>query len=517
MPPIHRRTALTLLGTAAVSTAATGSATASAGQAGDDDEDDDAGEDRQVVGEIFRLGHTPGSDPPGAYAEEDVRVDGEMALLSSFLGEGGTFLYDIRDPTDPTEVHRLRSAPDVRNADCAFDPREGLYYRSQEPNGEEASLEGVEVVDYGFQRGSVEGPVIVSKISNGPTHNLFPHPDPETPVLYTTHEEMTMKAWDVSDPSAPEELFAGIAGGSAHDVVVDPTDEILYFAGEVPVDEDGNVDEREGGGHHDEAGDEDRGRFFSYAFFDVSDPGEPELLGGLDPTEYTSLEGAGMDGAGFKHGGGHYADYDPRRAIAYVSDETGRGVPAGKWALDVGWKDGSFEDPVPLGFTRSPNAELQEEVDELFDWTTHNHDVVPKPDATLLVSGDYHEGTVVYDFTDPENPAPSDQYRTDDGADEVGEGDGPMFFPEEDSPPMAWGANYNEERDLTVTSDMWTGLYVFTVTPTVNEDGGGDTEGDSDGDSEGDGENDDGGDDEENASGGDEDDHDDGNGDGSGG
>lgn len=518
MPPIHRRTALKLLGAAAVSTAATGSATASAGQADDEDEDeeDDAGGDRQVVGEIFKLGHTLGSDPPGGYAEEDVRVDGEMALLSSFLGEGGSFLYDIRNPTDPTEVHRLRSAPDVRNADCAFDPREGLYYRSQEPNEEGATLEGVEVVDYGFQRGSVERPVIVSKVPNGPTHNLFPHPDPETAVLYTTHEEMTMKAWDVSDPAAPEELFEGIAGGSAHDVVVDPDEEVLYFAGEVPVDEDGNVDERESGGHHDESGDdedEDRGRFFSYAFFDVSDPGAPELLGGLDPTEHTSLEEAGMDGAGFEHGGGHYADYDPRRAIAYVSDETGRGVPAGKWALDVGWKDGSFEDPVPLGFTRSPNAELQDETDELFDWTTHNHDVIPKPDATLLVSGDYHEGTVVYDFTDPENPAPSDQYRTDDGADEA---DGPLFFPEGDSPPMAWGANYNEERDLTVTSDMWTGLYVFTVTPTVNEDDGdsegdGDTEADgedgedgSDGDGENGGENDDGGD---------EDDHDDENGD----
>jgi hypothetical protein len=107
----------------------------------------------------------------------------------------------------------------------------------------------------------------------------------------------------------------------------------------------------------------------------------------------------------------------------------------------------------------------------VLDWTTHNHDVISKPDATLLVSGDYHEGTVVYDITDPRNPTPSDQYMTDDMAEEVEErGTGPTFFPEADSPPMAWGANYNEERDLTVTSDMWTGLYVFTVTPTVNAD-----------------------------------------------
>jgi len=263
-----------------------------------------------------------------------------------------------------------------------------------------------------------------------------------------------MKAWDVSDPASPALLFDGIEGGSAHDIVVDPDEKILYFAGEVPI---GGDDGDDGGG------------FFSYAFFDVSDPASPELLGGLDPTEHPSLDEAGMNEPGFKHGGGHYADYDPRRDIAYVSDETGRGIPAGKRALDVGWNEGSFEDPVPLGFVRSPNAELQDETDELFDWTTHNHDVVPKPDATLLVSGDYHEGTVVYDFTDPENPAASDQYRTDDMADEV---DGPIFLPEEDSPPMAWGANYNEERDITVTSDMWTGLYVFTVTPTVTEGGG---------------------------------------------
>lgn len=454
MTELYRRTALKLLGASAFLAGVTGTSSAS----GDAQEGDEEGGTGPILGEIFKLGHTLGSDPPGGYAEEDVRADGEMALLSSFMGEGGTFLFDIRDPTTPTQVHRLRSAPEVRNADCAFDPREGLYYRSQEPNTEDASFAGAEIIDYGWEHGSVENPVIVGKVESGPTHNLFPHPDPEVDLLYTTSEERTMHVWDVSDPTTPEKVFTG-PPGDAHDLVVDPEKEVLYFAG-----------------HLKESG-------FSYAFFDVSDPTSPSLIGGLDPTEYPSLEDAGMNDPGFKHSGGHYADYDPNRAIAYVSDETGRGVPAGKWALDVGWDEGSFENPVPLGFTRSPNAELQDERTERFDWTTHNHDVVSKPNATLLVSGDYHEGTVVYDFTDPRNPAPSDQYATDDMADEA---NGPTFFPEGDSPPMAWGANYNEERDLTVTSDMWTGLYVFTVTPTPNTgDDAGSDEGD-DGDDGGD-------------------------------
>lgn len=441
MTNISRRSALKLLGATAVTTGV--GAGASTTVAAQSQESEDGG---PVLGEIFKLGHTLGSNPPGGYAEEDVRGDGLYALLGSFLGEGGTFLFDIRNPTNPTQVHRLRSTSAVRNADAEFGTREGLYYRSQEPNSEDASFHGVEVVDYGYERGSVESPIIVGEIDSGPTHNLSPHPSDDVDILYTTNEERTMQAWDVSDPSSPSKLFEGPDGGDAHDFRIDPEEEVMYLAGHVPAGDDS---------------------YYTYAFFDVSDPASPRMLGGLDPTNYPSLEDAGLDEPGFNYEFGHYLDYDPDRQIAYSGDETGRGVPGGKWAIDVGWDEGSFENPIPLGFTRSPNAELQDEVGELFDWTTHNHDIISKSEATLMVSGDYHEGTVVYDFTDPRNPAPSDQYMTDDMAEEAESG-APMLFPEGDSPPMAWGANYNEERDLVVTSDMWTGLYVFTVTPTPN-------------------------------------------------
>jgi len=93
MTDIHRRAALKLLGAAAVSTAAPSAAAASTSQTTTTESDGESdGADRQPVGEIFKLGHAVGSDPEGGYAEEDVREDGEMALLSSFLGEGGTFL-----------------------------------------------------------------------------------------------------------------------------------------------------------------------------------------------------------------------------------------------------------------------------------------------------------------------------------------------------------------------------------------------------------------------------------------
>lgn len=56
---------------------------------------------------------------------------------------------------------------------------------------------------------------------------------------------------------------------------------------------------------------------------------------------------------------------------------------------------------------------------EAFDWTTHNHDIIPKGNTTLLVDGSYHDGAVVYDISHPTDPVATDQYLTDDLADEA--------------------------------------------------------------------------------------------------
>lgn len=386
-------------------------------------------------GRIQKMGQSLLSDPVGEFAEEDIRNDGQFAVLGSFFGEGGSFLVDLSNPRRPTEVHRVPSSENTRNADVAFDPRDGLYYRSQEPNNADGEG-GVEVIDYGYDAGSVADPVIAARLETGPTHNVFPHPT--EPILYAVNETVGdpgLDIWDVDDPADPQFLGEGGPIGGLHDIVVDPERNLAHCAYIFA----------------DPAG------FEGYAILDVSDPANPVTLGSFDyrtAPDYTAVGEEGFELC-------HYADYDPERGLAIVGDEKGSGIPGGKHVFDIGWGDGSLTDPQPIGFTTSPNAELMGDDDfEAFDWTTHNHDVIPKGNTTLLVSGDYHEGTVVYDITDPTDPTPTDQYRTVDGQDESSD----LIFPL-GSAPMAWGANYNKERDLVVTSDMVTGVYTFKVTP----------------------------------------------------
>lgn len=59
------------------------------------------------------------------------------------------------------------------------------------------------------------------------------------------------------------------------------------------------------------------------------------------------------------------------------------------------------------------------EFTELLDWTGHDGDMISRGDETLYVSGDWHEGVVLYDLTDPTDPHPIDQYATADGASAV--------------------------------------------------------------------------------------------------
>jgi len=342
---------------------------------------------------------------------------------------------EISNPRDPTEVHTVQSpATATRHADAKFDHRDGLSYRSLE--GDETDFE---VIDYDFDEGTLEEPVIRARADAGSTRNLFPLDD--APIVYTVDEEADpggIGVWDVSDPADP--TFEGSAGpnGDLHDVVVDPDRDLAHCA-------------YIGGGD-----------FAGYAILDTSDPLNPTEVGRFDyegRPDYTEERFANGE-PGFESC--HYANYDPERGIAVVGDETFSGVPGGKHVFDIGWSDGSPSDPRHIDFTYSPNAELMDEDNEGHDWTGHNFDIVAKGGNSLLVSGDYHEGTVVYDISDPTEPTATDQYRTDDGANEE-VNDDPIFDLGE--APMAWGADYTEARDLVVTSDFFTGVYTFEVTP----------------------------------------------------
>jgi hypothetical protein len=372
------------------------------------------------------MGHSLLSNPPGGYSESDVSSDGQYALLGSFLGEGGSFLADISNPTGPTEVHRLPSSSEVRNADVKFGRRDGLYYRSQEGSGE---FPGVEIVDYGYSEGTPEDPTIIGSLDSESTHNLFPHPT--TPYVYTT-EENGMGVFDVSDPT--DTSFVGTFGPEAdlHDVVVDPDTQLAHLA-------------FIGGG------------FDGYVIMDASDPANPTEVGRFDYAGRPDYADLPVGEEGFESC--HYADYDPERDIAVLGDEIFSGKPGGKHVMDI-------SDPTDIqsvGFTLSPNAKVMgDSLAEGYDWTGHNHDIITKGNNSLLVDGGYHEGVWVADISDPTDPTPTDVYETDDGATpEVN--DDPLFDLGE--APMAWGANYNEERDLVVASDFFTGVYVFKITP----------------------------------------------------
>lgn len=402
-----------------------------------------AGTTTQPQPTLEKVGHSLLSDPPGGFAEAAVRDDGRYAVVGSFFGEGGSFLVDLAIPFAPEEVHRLPSSAGVRNADVTFDTRDGLYYRTQEPNAEGVEIAGVEIVDYGFEDGSVDDPTVVAELEAGATHNVRNHPAEDVHVVYTVNEHHAdnggMEVWDVVDPTEPELLGEAGPDGTCHDVVVDPERDLMHAA---YIGLEGVLD--------------------GYVILDVSDPRAPEEVGRLDYAPLPNYSSTGYEG--FENC--HYADYDPDRELAVLGDEIAYGVPGGKHLVDVGWDEGSVEDPRPVGFVRSPNAELMDpdpdndgapDSFEAFDWTGHNFDVVPTGNRTLLVSGDYHDGTVLYDVSDPTGPVALDQYRTRDRA---GEALGPSWA---GYAPMAWDADYNEQRDLVVTSDMFTGIYVYEI------------------------------------------------------
>jgi hypothetical protein len=130
-------------------------------------------------GTIEKLGRSPLFGPESEYTEAAVRADGRYGVVGSYAGTSGSFLVDLADLRNPRRVHQVPSEPGVRNADVAFDSRDGLYYRTQEPSGGHggsgATIAGVEVIDYGHEAGSgsPKAPEVIAAIDAEPTHNLF--------------------------------------------------------------------------------------------------------------------------------------------------------------------------------------------------------------------------------------------------------------------------------------------------------------------------------------------------------
>ncbi|WP_435153524.1 LVIVD repeat-containing protein [Haladaptatus sp. DFWS20] len=373
------------------------------------------------------------SPPSGGYSEVSVRDDGKYAVVGTKWGVHGTYLVDLTDPATPKQVHYLGNSNDAPNLDVKFDHRNGLYYRAIEKTWDG----NFEIVDYGHSAGSPAKPKVVGTISDGKSHNVTPHPT--KPVLYTVNyglETNGFDVYDISDPTAPHKLGQYGPQGACHDISVDSERELLCSAYQ-------------------------SGQFIGFIIYDVSKPRNPSEVGRFDydtRKSYSTVE-SGKEA----FGRAHHGHFDPRRDLLVIGDERPQGKPGGKHVFDIGWKDGSLSNPIPVGFTLSPNAQHMEgdSYAERFDWTGHHFAIVPWGNVTLLVSADWHEGVVVYDITDPTNPHPIDRYSTDDGMGSLTVNDQVRRL---GKPPMAWKAAYNPERDLVVASDTFTGLYTFELT-----------------------------------------------------
>ncbi|AGB39438.1 LVIVD repeat-containing protein [Natronococcus occultus] len=455
----------TLLRRAAVAGAAT--ATIGSGPVAAEPSSEIDGDERRARGRIDPIGHVLPEDAP-AYTFGHVSPDGEWGVMGSFPrsdSDVASTLIDLSELENPSVAHELPTANELtRTNDVKFDPlREGIYVRSQEaedegeltdPEPDPQGEEGFEVVDFGWEEGTPEDPAVIASVEtpNTGVHKITEHP--EEPVLYVIDkqfEEPGIIAVDFSDPADPALHSAFGIDGYCHDVKVDPEREVIHAAYIF-------------------------GPFVGYAVFDVSDPLEPptDPIGVIDYDDYSDYTAVGEPGWEFCH----QAHPDPDRDLVIVGDEVpppplGHELPGGKHVIDVGWDEGSLEDPRPIGFTNSPDARPMTD-SQPFWWTTHFHDVIHDGDEVLLVDGGYRNGAWVANVTDPRAPEPLERYATTaerdrtpaHGADEVA-------FPF--TPPFAWGAAYNEERDFVFVSDTMTGAYTFSIDaePARGDDRGG--------------------------------------------
>ena len=378
------------------------------------------------------------SSSVGGFSEGVIRSDGRYAAIGTRFSGNGSYLVDLRDPSAPELVHHFPADDGVTCLDVKFGPKKGLYCRSNHPAGDS----GVQIVDYGFAEGTPESPRIIGELNSGGTHNLFVRSNAS--VVYTVNysddpDTGGIDVWDVSKPRSPRQHGTAGPPGLAHDVVYDAKRDLLHCA---------------------YMGDMTDG----YVLLDASDPLNTAEVGRFDYADQPSYSDHDVGEEAF--GNCHYALPDPRRDLVVVGDERSYGTPGGKHVFDIGWRDGSPENPVPIGFTHSPNAERmssggegESDQTERFDWTGHQFDIVPLEDATLVVSGDWHEGTVLYDVTDPTDLHPIDTHRTDAPAVENPSDQLNVFG----DPPMAYSSDYNRERGIALTSDLFTGIYTYRI------------------------------------------------------
>lgn len=444
----NRRNFLRQLGFVGFASTTVGAGTATANN---HDQQGQGQDNSRTQGRLDPLGHELTENPP-AYTFGDVNEDGTWGVISSWVAFDSTTtstLYDLSDPEDPEEVHRVDTRKGADSNHVRFDgTRDGLYYRALE-RGE---VDGVEVIDFGWGDGTPEDPEVIAEVEtpNTGVHALCAHPTEE--VMYLVDEDRSKPGvipLDVGfDQGSPDDPILGdLAGpvGYCHALEADPKRGVLHCAfigGFVPMDD-----------------------FVGYSILDIDDPLEPEEIGSFDYDDAPDYAEVGEEGFEFCH----HAQYDPERDIAVVGDETAIGIPGGKHIFDIGWGDGSLTDPQPIGFVTSPDAR-EMDFDSLFWWTTHFHDIAPVGDETLLVDGGYRNGFWIANITDPENPVATERYATDEDADIAGGGG---LFP--DDPPFSWGAVYNSERDFVFVSDTLTGAYTFEVSelPARGKDEGG--------------------------------------------
>ena len=388
----------------------------------------DTGEDVQ----FHRFGHVK-LDGTAFYTFGHVSDDGEWGVVGSFPERDtlvASTLVDLTAVEEPSAVHQLDSAgASTRTNDVKFDAhRDGLYYRSQEPQSRDHGERGIEVVDFGYREGTPEQPVVLAQleVSEVGIHKLTTHPEEE--LLYLVNMNLQSETGvfvvDVSSPAAPEVIDRVGPAGGCHDVEYDPVREVLH-------------------GAYIAGGSE------GYLIYDASNPYNLEILGHFrydDHPGYTEVGEPGFEGC-------HQAHWDPERDLAIIGDEVSQGVPGGKHIFDIGWDEGSLEDPQPVGFTHSPDARTMDGADEMFWWTTHFHDVVYDGGVPLLVDGGYRQGAWVCNIEDPRNPVPTERFATTNRSVENPE---PELF--------AWGAVYNAKREFVFVTDSYNGAFTFDVT-----------------------------------------------------
>ncbi|MDG5818667.1 regulatory P domain-containing protein [Natronococcus sp. A-GB7] len=451
MSDTPRRTLLKRIGIAGLTTAAVGTGTA-AGRGPNHNTPNTPGQaNARTRGRTDLLGHELPEGEKPRYTFGTTSPDGMWGGVSSFPSSTGTSgsdsnvvatLYDLSDLENPTVAHELEwPEENYRSNHMRFDgTRDGLYYVTHERDDDSLEPLGMSVVDFGWEEGTPEDPEVLATVDapNTGSHTNAEHP--EDTVIYMIDKassEPGVIPVDVDDPENPVRHDAAGPDGYCHALEVDPIRDVLHCA-------------------------YIGGDFVGYVILDISkDSLHPEEIGRFDyddHPDYTEVGEPGFEDC-------HQAHFDPNRDIAIVGDELFGELPGGKHVFDIGWGEGSLDDPRPISHFYSPDAREQ----DVGVWTTHFHDILTDGDETLLVDGGYSQGFWVANITDPENPVATERFATDLELDRADTRHSPG------TAPYNWSAVWNDEREFAFSSDTITGAYTFSVDarPARGKDGGG--------------------------------------------